>query len=140
MKKILVFVSVIILSACGRGGQAFKLDLAEAEYRQECFGSGTVKCETMKIDLLIDVANFKKGIIEDNKEKYISACSEDGYTEIVEKISKLIEIYEKERPGFFRRTFMSESEMSSPSRVPNFTNSDYDDLVDKICLAHRGKS
>lgn len=114
--RLFLMIASIFLSACGDAGKALSLDLAEHEYRR-CFGSETVECEDIKIDLYIKRSEFTLDSINAKKEDFISSCSEDAYNKVVVMFAGLIEKLDNERPSIFRRILGPESALWSPSRV-----------------------
>lgn len=114
--RLFLIIASIFLSACGDAGKALRLDLAEHEYRR-CFGSDTVECEDMKIDLYIKRSEFTLELINSKKDEFISSCSEDAYDQVVVMFTDLIEKLEDERPNIFRRILGPESALWSPPKT-----------------------
>ncbi|WP_200155249.1 hypothetical protein [Chromatium okenii] len=110
----------------------FMLDLAQNEYRQQCFGLDTFGCQNMKINFQVKLAEFEANVLREGEEKYISVCGKKSYDEVMNMILEWVSILEEKRPNFFLRFFMSDRQ-GSPSDIPDFTDLDYAQLVEKSC-------
>lgn len=88
----------------------FQLNNMVAEYRQTCFGQFTNDCVEMRVDTNIEIVSRILDGVEEREGELKASIGESGYDEMVGYLNWLIDINEKDRPGWFTSLFLGEAQ------------------------------
>ncbi|WP_304526812.1 hypothetical protein [Halomonas sp. I5-271120] len=98
-----------LMAGCDMIGD-FQVNNMVREYRQTCFGQFTNDCVEMRVDTNIEIASHFLDEVEDNEDEITANIGEAGYDEMVGYLNWLIDINEKDRPGWIASWFLGEAQ------------------------------
>lgn len=88
---------------------------AQMEYKKTCMGSGTNACESLLVDVNIQLIELVKSEFENGKDEFINENGQEKYDFTIKIFDAMVEYQEEQRPGFFIRNLLGDSQLLSPS-------------------------
>lgn len=132
--KLLIIAVPLALAGCEFINDQ-KLNFAHQEYMQECFATLSNSCNDKAVDYnIMFLETIRDKMIDAGPERLdLKGGSAERFEEHVEKsIGKMVEHFERIRPGFFARVFMGKLEPLDGKSVRIIDASDADALVGVI--------
>lgn len=114
MLTLLILTTSFALSGCDTY-KKWSAGNAQMEYKQTCTGSGTHECESLLVDVNIQLIELVKSEFENGKDEFISENGQEKYDFTIKIFDAMVEYQEEQRPGFFRRNLLGDSQLLSPS-------------------------
>lgn len=139
--KLLTLAASLALAGCDFVNDQ-KLNMAYQEYMQECLGNFSNSCNDKAVDYNIMALEALQGEMIDAGPKRLNlkGDSVDRFEKHVEKsIEKVVERFEKMRPGFFSRVLLGSFEPFDGISIQIINRSDISDLGNEIATEYARK-
>jgi hypothetical protein len=108
MKKWLLLGLVLSQVACSKMDN---FSAKQGQYRQECFGSNTVSCRSMLVDLNIAKVEALMEVIKRDEAKIAACRGQQYFDDGMRSIASKIDYFKELRPNWFYRIFRSDAEV-----------------------------
>ncbi len=142
-KGFLVYVFLFMATGCGVYSD-YNLNSSILEYKQTCFGSSNVSCQSMLVDVNILMLERFRDHLDEGENQIKESLSAEVYELYLATGSMIveqeIERQEDQRPSWYWRWFFGDANIS-PSRNYLITSVELNDMVQrivkKVSLSHK---